>query len=36
VPEAFEFWQGGEDRLHDRVLYCRTRGGRWRIERLAP
>jgi len=36
VPEAFEFWQGGEDRLHDRVLYRRTRGGRWRIERLAP
>jgi len=36
VPVAFEFWQGGEDRLHDRVLYRRTRGGRWRIERLAP
>jgi pyridoxamine 5'-phosphate oxidase len=36
VPEAFEFWQGGEDRLHDRILYRRARGGRWRIERLAP
>ena len=36
VPEAFEFWQGGEDRLHDRVLYRRSRGGRWRIELLAP
>jgi pyridoxamine 5'-phosphate oxidase len=36
VPEAFEFWQGREDRLHDRVLYRRARGGRWRIERLAP
>jgi len=36
IPEAFEFWQGGEDRLHDRILYRRARGGRWRIERLAP
>ena len=36
VPEAFEFWQGGEDRLHDRILFRRARGGRWRIERLAP
>ena len=36
VPEAFEFWQGREDRLHDRILYRRARNGRWRIERLAP
>jgi pyridoxamine 5'-phosphate oxidase len=36
VPQAFEFWQGREDRLHDRVLYRRVRGGRWRIDRLAP
>ena len=36
VPEAIEFWQGREDRLHDRILYRRARGGRWRIERLAP
>ena len=36
VPEAFEFWQGREDRLHDRILYRRVRGARWRIERLAP
>jgi len=36
VPEAFEFWQGREDRLHDRILYRRVYGGRWRIERLAP
>ena len=36
VPEVFEFWQGREDRLHDRILYRRVRGGRWRIERLAP
>ena len=36
VPEAFEFWQGREDRLHDRIHYRRARNGRWRIERLAP
>lgn len=36
VADAFEFWQGGEDRLHDRIRYRRARGGRWRIERLAP
>jgi len=36
VPVAFEFWQGREDRLHDRILYRRVYGGRWRIERLAP
>ena len=36
VPESFEFWQGGADRLHDRIVYRRARSGRWRIERLAP
>jgi pyridoxamine 5'-phosphate oxidase len=36
TPEVIEFWQGCEDRLHDRILYRRTRGGRWKIERLAP
>ncbi len=36
VPEAIEFWQGREGRLHDRILYRRTAGGRWEIERLAP
>jgi len=36
TPEVIEFWQGREDRLHDRILYRRTRGGRWKIKRLAP
>lgn len=36
VPDAFEFWQGGEDRLHDRIRYRRAGSKRWRIERLAP
>lgn len=35
VPDSFEFWQGGEDRLHDRFFYTRTGQG-WNIERLAP
>ena len=30
-----EFWQGREDRLHDRIRYLRE-GERWRIERLSP
>ena len=35
VPIAYEFWQHGDDRLHDRVRYERDGDG-WRIERLAP
>jgi pyridoxamine 5'-phosphate oxidase len=34
-PESFEFWQGRESRLHDRIRYLRD-GERWRIERLSP
>ena len=35
VPESYEFWQRGADRLHDRVHYLRE-GAAWRRERLAP
>lgn len=35
-PHAVEFWQGGQDRLHDRFLYKRGPDGSWAIERLAP
>ena len=31
APEAIEFWQGREDRLHDRIHYRRARSGRWTI-----
>jgi len=34
-PEAIEFWQGRESRLHDRLVY-RREDGAWRIERLQP
>jgi pyridoxamine 5'-phosphate oxidase len=35
VPNEFEFWQGRENRLHDRFRYSRE-GEHWRIERLSP
>jgi pyridoxamine 5'-phosphate oxidase len=34
-PEAWEFWQHRDNRLHDRERYERTPDG-WRVERLAP
>jgi len=34
-PQAYEFWQHREDRLHDRLRYEPDRTG-WRIVRLAP
>jgi pyridoxamine 5'-phosphate oxidase len=36
VPTEFEFWQGRENRLHDRFRYVRVEQGPWAIERLAP
>ena len=38
VPETVEFWQGGEDRLHDRLRFVRddAEGGGWIVQRLAP
>jgi len=34
-PLRFEFWQGRESRLHDRILYEKTVDS-WAISRLAP
>ncbi|GDY30158.1 pyridoxamine 5'-phosphate oxidase [Gandjariella thermophila] len=34
-PEIVEFWQGREDRMHDRLRYRLNRDG-WKIERLGP
>lgn len=36
VPETMEFWQGRENRLHDRLVYRRNPDGTWKIERLSP
>ncbi len=35
-PEVIEFWQGRENRLHDRVQYRRSEDGGWERERLQP
>jgi pyridoxamine 5'-phosphate oxidase len=35
TPEAYEFWQHRDDRLHDRFRYTPAGGG-WLVERLAP
>jgi pyridoxamine 5'-phosphate oxidase len=35
APERVEFWEGREDRLHDRLRYRATDQG-WVLERLAP
>ena len=35
LPENFEFWQGRQDRLHDRIRFQRA-GAVWLRERLAP
>lgn len=35
-PSAFEFWQGGEHRLHDRIEYIKDTQGDWQKQRRAP
>lgn len=35
LPSTFEFWQGRDNRLHDRFLYT-VNGNGWAISRLAP
>ena len=35
IPERFEFWKGGESRLHDRICY-KKKNDEWEIVRLAP
>jgi pyridoxamine 5'-phosphate oxidase len=34
-PQTIEFWQGRNDRLHDRLRYVATHDG-WDVERLCP
>ena len=35
IPYYFEFWQGRENRLHDRICY-KKENDEWKIFRLAP
>lgn len=35
TPIKFEFWQGRQNRLHDRIVYTLD-GGAWTISRLSP
>jgi pyridoxamine 5'-phosphate oxidase len=35
-PQRIEFWQGRENRLHDRFDYLRDSDDGWTIQRLAP
>lgn len=36
APTRFEFWQGRESRLHDRMQYLIQEDGSWKRARLAP
>ncbi|AXR07200.1 pyridoxamine 5'-phosphate oxidase [Salinimonas sediminis] len=36
APHQIEFWQGGEDRLHDRFEYNKDAQGNWSTQRLMP
>ena len=35
-PAVIEFWQGRENRYHDRFKYTQSDDGQWRVNRLAP
>lgn len=35
-PDRIEFWQGRENRLHDRLVYALSEKGVWMLSRLAP
>jgi pyridoxamine 5'-phosphate oxidase len=36
APQTVEFWQGRENRLHDRLRYVAEADGSWKVERLSP
>lgn len=35
-PLQIEFWQGRQNRLHDRIVYQRKEEGKWKTSRIAP
>jgi len=36
LPVSIEFWQGKQNRLHDRIIYIKQKTGKWKMERLSP
>lgn len=36
LPDEFEFWQGRQNRLHDRLSYHLLPNGTWSMKRLSP
>jgi pyridoxamine 5'-phosphate oxidase len=36
TPIRIEFWQGRENRLHDRFEYSKQADGSWKVQRLSP
>ncbi|PBQ33699.1 pyridoxamine 5'-phosphate oxidase [Sphingobacteriaceae bacterium] len=36
LPSVFEFWQGRNSRLHDRIRYTHQHDKNWKMERLMP
>jgi pyridoxamine 5'-phosphate oxidase len=36
IPSEIEFWQGRDNRLHDRIQYYKNKQGQWLYRRLAP
>jgi len=35
-PDYFEFWQGRENRLHDRIMFEADNNNHWSVYRLSP
>jgi len=36
TPTYYEFWQGRQNRLHDRLVYRHIEDSKWDIKRIAP
>ena len=36
APDEIEFWQGRQNRLHDRIVYFRDKNNAWATKRLGP